>query len=48
MLSKLLQLVRELASGLALPDIGLSMELASGLVNSTVRITKETVRRRVT
>jgi len=37
-----------MASGLALPNIGLGMELASGLVNSTVRITEETVRRRVT
>ena len=46
-ISKLLQSVRELTSGLALPEIDLDMELTSGLVNSTVGITEETVMRRV-
>jgi len=47
LLSKLLQSVRDMASTPTLPKICLDIELASGLVKSTVGITEETVRRGV-
>jgi hypothetical protein len=47
-LMHLLKNVREAASGLALPEIGLDMELASDLVEQTVGITESMVKRRVT
>ena len=46
-LMRLLSSVRELASGLALPEIGLDMELASSLVEKTVGITESMVKKRV-
>lgn len=47
-LGHLLQSVREVASGLALPEVGLDVEAASGLVDQTVEMTEGMVRRRVT
>jgi len=47
-LMNLLRKVREVASGLALPEIGLDMELASSFVEKTVGITESMVKRRVT
>ena len=47
-LGHLLQSVREVASGLALPEVGLDLEAASGLVDQTVEMTEGMVRRRVT
>jgi len=44
---QLVRSVRETASGLALPEIGLDMELASGLVEQTVSITEGVVRKRI-
>ncbi len=46
-LMKLVRSVRETASGLALPEVGIDMEVASGLVEETVGITESMVRRRV-
>ena len=46
-LMNLLRNVREVASGLALPEIGLDMELASTLVEKTVGITESMVKKRV-
>jgi len=46
-LSHLLHSVRELASALALPDVGVKVEVASSLVDQTVNITEALVRRRV-
>ena len=47
-LGHLLRSVREVASGLALPEVGLDVEAASGLVDQTVEMTEGMVRRRVT
>ena len=47
-LGHLLQSVREVASGLALPEVGLDLEAASGLVDQTAEMTEGMVRRRVT
>ena len=47
-LGHLLQAVREVASGLALPEVGLDVEAASGLVDQTIEMTESMVRRRVT
>mmetsp|Transcript_50554 Transcript_50554/g.107674 ORF Transcript_50554/g.107674 Transcript_50554/m.107674 type:complete len:1135 (+) Transcript_50554:50-3454(+) len=46
-LSHLLRSVRELASGLALPEVGLDVSLASTLVDKTVELAEMLVRRRV-
>ena len=46
-LSRLLRSVRELASGLALPEVGLDVETASGLVDRAVELTETLVRRRI-
>ena len=46
-LSRLLVSVRELASGLALPEVGLGVEVASGLVDRAVELTETLVRRRI-
>ncbi|KAL7469690.1 hypothetical protein ACHAXS_011234, partial [Conticribra weissflogii] len=46
-LAHLLRSVRELASGLALPEVGLDVSLASTLVDQTVELTEMLVRRRV-
>ncbi len=46
-LMNLLRNVREVASGLSLPEIGLDMELASTLVEKTVGITESMVKKRV-
>jgi len=46
-LSHLLRSVRELASGLALPEVGLDVSLASTLVDQTVELAEMLVRRRV-
>lgn len=46
-LSQLLRSVRELASGLALPEVGLDLSIASALVDQTVELTEMLVRRRV-
>jgi len=46
-LTLLLRSVRELASGLTLPEVGLDMVVMSNLVEQTVGITEEMVRRRV-
>ena len=43
----LLQSVRQLASGLALPEVGIPVDLASLLVDQTVSLTETMVRRRV-
>jgi hypothetical protein len=43
----LLQAVRQLASGLALPEVGINPDLASNLVDQTVGLTEAMVRRRV-
>lgn len=43
----LLQSVRQLASGLALPEVGINPDLASNLVDQTVGLTEAMVRRRV-
>lgn len=43
----LLQSVRQLASGLALPEVAIDAELASSLVEQTVGLTEAMVRRRV-
>ena len=47
-LSHLLRSVRELASGLALPEVGLDVSLASTLVDQTVELAEMLVRRRIT
>ena len=47
-LSRLIQSVRELASGLALPEVGLDVSIASSLVDQAVELTEMLVRRRVT
>ena len=46
-LSHLLRSVRELASGLALPEVGLDVSIASALVDQTVELAEMLVRRRV-
>jgi len=46
-LTTLLRSVRDLASGLALPEVGLDVQVASSLVDRTVEITESMVRRRV-
>ncbi|KAL3822718.1 hypothetical protein ACHAXA_000983 [Cyclostephanos tholiformis] len=46
-LSHLLQSVRELASGLALPEVGLDVSVASTLVDQAVELAETMVRRRV-
>lgn len=46
-LSVLLRNVREVASGLSLPEVGLDMKVASSLVEQIVGITEAMVRRRV-
>ena len=46
-LLKLLSNVREVASSLALPEIGVDMELAMSLVDKTVGITESMVKKRV-
>jgi len=46
-LMKLVTSVRDIASSLALPEVGLDMEVASGLVEEAVGITESLVRRRV-
>ncbi|KAL3794719.1 hypothetical protein ACHAW5_003728 [Stephanodiscus triporus] len=46
-LSHLLRSVRELASGLALPEVGLDVSVASTLVDQTVELAEILVRRRV-
>ncbi|KAL7538342.1 hypothetical protein ACHAXR_008500 [Thalassiosira sp. AJA248-18] len=46
-LSHLLRSVRELASGLALPEVGLDVAIASTLVDQTVELAEMLVRRRV-
>ena len=46
-LMKLVRSVREVASGLALPEVGLDMEVASSLVEEAVGTTESMVRRRV-
>lgn len=46
-LSQLLRSVRELASGLALPEVGLDVSIASSLVDETVELAEILVRRRV-
>jgi len=45
---KLVGSMREIASALALPEIGLNVDIASALVEETVAITESLVRRRVT
>ncbi len=39
-LSILIQSVRELASGLALPEVGINPEFASGLVDQAMNLTE--------
>lgn len=46
-LSHLIRSVRELASGLALPEVGLDVTIASTLVDQAVELTEMLVRRRV-
>lgn len=46
-LAYLIATVREAASGLALPEVGLDVEAASGLVERAVEMTESMVRRRV-
>jgi hypothetical protein len=46
-LMKLVQAVREVASGLALPEVGLDMDVASSLVEEAVGTTESMVKRRV-
>ena len=46
-LMKLVQAVREVASGLALPEVGLDMDVASNLVEEAVATTESMVKRRV-
>lgn len=46
-LSILIQSVRELASGLALPEVGINPDFASGLVDQAMELTESMVRRRV-
>ena len=46
-LSQLIHSVRELASGLALPEVGLDLSIASTLVDQAVELTETLVRRRV-
>ena len=46
-LMKLVQAVREVASGLALPEVGLDMDVASNLVEEAVGTTESMVKRRV-
>jgi hypothetical protein len=46
-MTHLLRSVRDLASGLALPDVGVDVEFASGLVDQAVVVTETMVRRRV-
>eukprot|EP00566_Odontella_aurita_P004032 CAMPEP_0113600712 /NCGR_PEP_ID=MMETSP0015_2-20120614/42849_1 /TAXON_ID=2838 /ORGANISM="Odontella" /LENGTH=1196 /DNA_ID=CAMNT_0000508979 /DNA_START=68 /DNA_END=3658 /DNA_ORIENTATION=+ /assembly_acc=CAM_ASM_000160 len=46
-LAHLLRSVRELASGLALPEVGLDVEMASNLVDQTAEMTESIARRRV-
>lgn len=46
-LSHLIRSVRELASGLALPEVGLDVSIASSLVDQAVELTEMLVRRRV-
>ncbi|KAL3793655.1 hypothetical protein HJC23_010227 [Cyclotella cryptica] len=46
-LSHLVRSVRELASGLALPEVGLDVSIASTLVDQAVELTEMLVRRRV-
>ena len=43
----LLQSVRQLASGLALPEVAIDVDLASSLVDQTIGLTEAMVRRRV-
>jgi hypothetical protein len=46
-LSLLVQSVRELASGLALPEVGINVEYASTLVDQVMELTESMVRRQV-
>ena len=46
-LAHLLRSVRELASGLALPEVGMDLSIASALVDQTVELAEMLVRRRV-
>ena len=46
-MKQLLQTVRELASGLALPDVGVNADFASRLVEQAVEVTETMARRRV-
>ena len=46
-LAHLLRSVRELASGLALPEVGMDLMIASALVDQTVELAEMLVRRRV-
>jgi hypothetical protein len=46
-MTHLLRAVRDLASGLALPDVGVDVDFASGLVEQAVVVTETMVRRRV-
>eukprot|EP00545_Synedropsis_sp_CCMP1620_P013206 CAMPEP_0119005550 /NCGR_PEP_ID=MMETSP1176-20130426/1791_1 /TAXON_ID=265551 /ORGANISM="Synedropsis recta cf, Strain CCMP1620" /LENGTH=1090 /DNA_ID=CAMNT_0006957377 /DNA_START=16 /DNA_END=3288 /DNA_ORIENTATION=+ len=46
-MTHLLRAVRDLASGLALPDVGIDVDFASGLVEQAVVVTETMVRRRV-
>jgi hypothetical protein len=46
-MSFLLKSVRDLASGLALPEIGVDVEFAAGLFDQAVEVTEAMVRRRV-
>jgi hypothetical protein len=43
----LLHSVRELASGLALPEVGINIDFASNLVDQTIELTEAIVRRRI-
>ena len=46
-MTHLLRSVRDLASGLALPEVGVDVEFAAGLVEQAVEVTEAMVRRRV-
>jgi hypothetical protein len=46
-MTHLLRAVRDLASGLALPEVGVDVEFVAGLVDQAVEVTEAMVRRRV-
>ena len=46
-MTHLLRCVRDLASGLALPEVGIDVEYASSLVDQAIEVTEALVRRRV-